>query len=265
MDTSQQRRCSFDAAALSYDQVRPGYPAAMFDDLLALAQLPPDGRILEIGCGTGQATLPLAQRGYYITCIELGAHLATIACHNLAAYPHVEIWNGAFEARPCAEATYHMVFAATSFHWIDPALRYLKAVQALKMNGTLALCWNKHVQCAASGDFFSAVQQVYRRVAPAMAQGSVELPHPAAVTEPIGAAMANIRQLGPVDLRRYSWEACYSAERYIDLLSTYSDHHSLDATTRAQLFAGIAELINTQFGGSIVKGYVTLLYTARRQ
>jgi methylase of polypeptide subunit release factors len=43
----------FDEEALLYDEVRPGYPEELFDDVVSLSGTPPEGRILEIGCGTG--------------------------------------------------------------------------------------------------------------------------------------------------------------------------------------------------------------------
>src|SRR5207253_3422274 len=43
----------------SYDRMRPGYLRAVFEELAEFGQLGPGSRILEIGCGTGQATLPL--------------------------------------------------------------------------------------------------------------------------------------------------------------------------------------------------------------
>ncbi len=67
---------TFDRAAESYDRIRPDYPEALFDDLTALAGLRPGDHLLEVGCGTGQATLPLARRGFRVTCVELGAGLA---------------------------------------------------------------------------------------------------------------------------------------------------------------------------------------------
>ena len=57
-------RTTFDEAALLYDDVRPGYPEALFHDVVSLSGIPSGGRILEIGCGTGQATVPFARRGY---------------------------------------------------------------------------------------------------------------------------------------------------------------------------------------------------------
>lgn len=81
-DDRNQLRTTFNQVALLYDQVRPGYPEALFDDVVSLSLISPVGRILEIGCGTGQATVPFARLGYRILCIELGKNLATVAKKN---------------------------------------------------------------------------------------------------------------------------------------------------------------------------------------
>ncbi len=52
--------------------------------------------MLEIGCATGKATLPLARRGFQITCIELGPDLAVAARRNLDGLG-VNIIEGRFE------------------------------------------------------------------------------------------------------------------------------------------------------------------------
>lgn len=41
-----------------------------------------DGKLLEIGAGTGQATIKFAQKGFNIHCIELGKNLAEILRKN---------------------------------------------------------------------------------------------------------------------------------------------------------------------------------------
>src|SRR6202453_4266769 len=89
-------RATFNQAADRYHRARPDYPAALFDELIAVTGLQPGDRLLEVGCATGKATLPLAERGFRITCIELGAELAAAARSNLARYD-VEVRNGQFE------------------------------------------------------------------------------------------------------------------------------------------------------------------------
>lgn len=71
--------------------------------MISLSGIAPEESILEIGCGTCQATASLARRGYRILCIELGENLATIARRNLAGYPSVEVRTGDFEYYPLPE------------------------------------------------------------------------------------------------------------------------------------------------------------------
>src|SRR4051812_16898944 len=97
MDSRDRLRSTFDQVALLYDQARPGYPEPLFDDVVTLSGIAPHGQILEIGCGTGQATLPFARRGYPIVCVELGASLASVARQRLAGYPDVTVHHSAFE------------------------------------------------------------------------------------------------------------------------------------------------------------------------
>ena len=61
-------RSTFDAVATLYDQARPGHPERLFDDLASLSGTEPGAKVLEIGCGTAQATVPLARRGYHVLC-----------------------------------------------------------------------------------------------------------------------------------------------------------------------------------------------------
>lgn len=258
-------RTTFDQDALLYDQARPGYPEALFDDLVTLSAIPAAGRILEIGCGTGQATIPLARRGYHMLCIELGANLAALARYNLAAYPLVNVQTGAFEAWQVEEKAFDLALSATAFHWIDPAISYQKTAQALKPSGAIALFWHLHVQSEASQGFFEEVEQIYRQQVPEQEEkyGSLLWPHE--VKEPVKAEMEQADLFRDVTVRRYLWDATYDAASYLRLLDTYSNHRVLERHRRDRLFDDIANLINTRYHGSITKGYMTILYVAHRK
>jgi ubiquinone/menaquinone biosynthesis C-methylase UbiE len=65
-------RAVFNEDAERYDRARPTYPGRMFDHLVA-AGVGPGARVLEIGFGTGQATVALAERGYRVVAVELGS------------------------------------------------------------------------------------------------------------------------------------------------------------------------------------------------
>jgi len=80
-DLVRRLRAGFDRAAEDYQRTRPVCPPQLFDDLVRLAGLEAGDRVIEIGCGTGQATVPLAGRGLAVTAVELGPELAAADCH----------------------------------------------------------------------------------------------------------------------------------------------------------------------------------------
>ncbi|MDZ8227611.1 MULTISPECIES: class I SAM-dependent methyltransferase [unclassified Nostoc] len=260
-DEISHLRTTFDRVALLYDQVRPGYPEALFDDVVSLSKITPNGRILEIGCGTGQATLPFARRGYRILCIELGENLAKVAQKNLAAYPQVEVHNIAFEDWMTEENAFDLVISATAFHWLDPSIAYKKTDLALRDEGAIALFWNEHVHSDASHGFFEEVQELYKSLAPQLVKDD----EPPLREQKVPNKTSEIEQtglFGEVVYRSYRWDATYNSVSYLNLLNTYSGHLNLERITKARFFHAIAELINTKFNGQITKGYLTTLYVA---
>lgn len=259
-----QLRTTFNQVALLYDQVRPGYPKALFDDVVSLSAIPPGGKILEIGCGTGQATVPFARRGYRIVAIELGENLAQVAQKNLAAYPQVEVRIGAFEDYLVEKRTFDLVVAATAFHWLDPTIAYQKTAEALTSGGAIALFWNEHVYSDASNGFFEAVQELYQQLVPELVKDDKPLAREREFPDKSG-EIEQTGLFGEVIYRSYRWDATYDTATYLSLLNTYSGHRNLDNTKRVRFFHAIAELIDTKFNGQITKGYLTTLYLAHLQ
>ncbi len=255
----RQLRAAFDTVAALYDAVRPGYPAAVYDDIVKLSGIPAGGAILEIGCGTGQATLPFAERGYRITGVELGAELAALARRNLAAYPGVEMRVGAFETEPLPDAAYDLIISATAFHWVAPE-SYLKLARVLRPHGAIALFWNRHVAGDVDGGFFDRAQAIYRQYAPELIRAE-GLPTAEALPNE-SAALAATGIFGEFTVRRYPWVERYDATSYLNLLNTYSEHLALPADRRQKLYEGIRALIDGEYGGEIAKQYLTALYLA---
>lgn len=254
-----QLRATFNQAADLYDRARPRYPPALFDDLAALAGVGPGCRVLEIGPGTGQATVPLAELGCRIVAVELGAELATVARRNLARFPQVQVVTAAFEDWPLPAEPFDVVLAATAFHWIDPAVRVARAARALRPGGVLATIATHHV-AGGTEAFFVEVQACYERWDPATPPG-LRLPTAAQIPMSSGELDGSDR-FGPVEFRRYQWERSYSTAGYLEVLLTYSGHRALEPAARAGLLGCIGELIDTRFGGRISKRYLTELRVA---
>src|SRR5688500_13510788 len=88
----------FDDAAQLYDEVRPRYPEAIIERIIVFAALPAHGRIFEVGCGTGQMTLPFAKRGYVVVALDQGERLAARAAQHCRPYPRARVVPCTFEA-----------------------------------------------------------------------------------------------------------------------------------------------------------------------
>src|SRR4029434_978415 len=107
----------FDDAAELYDEVRSRYPEETVEHIIAFAALPTQGRVFEVGCGTGQMTLPFAQRGYTVVALDQGERLAALAAQHCQPYPQVRAVPCAFEAWQDTPASYDLFLSAQAFHW----------------------------------------------------------------------------------------------------------------------------------------------------
>ncbi|MGD6746913.1 class I SAM-dependent methyltransferase [Streptomyces sp. BH106] len=275
-DTDRERlRDTFNQDAELYDRARPGYPPRMFDDLAELAGAGPGCRVLEIGCGTGKATVPLAERGCRVVGVELGAEMAAVARRKLPdATVDVAIDVAAFEDWPLPPDPFDLVLAATSFHWIDPAVRIAKSADALRPGGTLATVSTHHV-AGGTEDFFAEAQHCYLRFDPTTPPGlrltpAADIPYdsqeaPNRNVEQGNAALPGADRFEPPVFRRYERELTYRTADYLDLLCTFSGTLALDPPARAGLLACIGTLIDTRYGGRVTKRYLTELRLAVRR
>ena len=244
--SNPQLKNTFNTASTLYEDVRPGYPEELIQDVLDISGLSNHSRILEVGCGTGQATRPFAERGYELVCLDIGADLIAVAQEKLKAFPKVSFVRKAFEEWE-SDGKFDLIISATAFHWVDPKVRYLKASEALKSNGFLAVFSNQHVR--KDEGFFAESQSLYDKYYPPLTTNrpthTTSFPGVEAFQDPIK--------------RVYPWTQTYSSEQYIKLLGTYSGHIALPDKNRHLLFEGITNLIETKYDGRITKHYESVL------
>jgi len=253
-------RTIFDEDAALYEQARPGYPAELLDHLAQVAGIGPGARVLEIGPGTGQATLALAERGASVTAVELGAELAGVL-RRKAVGRDIEVVHSAFEDFPLPDQPYAAVASFTAWHWLKPGVRANKAAHALRGGGHLATVTTFHVSAGESDTFPVAAQRCYERWDPDTPPG-VRMPT-ADEVEPLRDEVDESPSFGPGERRRYRADVCYSAAAYLDLLRTYSGHRALAPADRDGLLACIGDLIEQEYGGRITKHYLYELRIAR--
>jgi ubiquinone/menaquinone biosynthesis C-methylase UbiE len=114
-----EQRFKFDQVASVYSKARPAYPDALVDDVVSYADLKPNDRIFEVGCGTGQATKSFAKRGFSILATDPGSEMIRGARESLAGFSNVEFLKTTFEAWPLDRAAFRLIIAAQSWHWVS--------------------------------------------------------------------------------------------------------------------------------------------------
>jgi SAM-dependent methyltransferase len=244
----EQRRSWYSAAAVAYDRVRPRYPVDLIQRAIALAQLPPPAKILEIGCGPGIATVEFARRGFSMVCVEPSLEMCQLARQNCAEYPNVEVKNTSFEEWDLQAKSFDAVLAATSFHWIPPEIACRKVADALRDRCPLILLWN--VVPSPSYEVFQVLESVYRNCVPSLAK-----------YESIEQDKLNLQASGKTVIDsgcfhelisdEVVYNIAYNTDDYLMLLSTLSPYIALEPEERNALFAGLRDKIERDLGGAI--------------
>ncbi|MEZ4651031.1 MAG: class I SAM-dependent methyltransferase [Candidatus Eisenbacteria bacterium] len=257
-----RRRIVFDGVADIYERARPAYPDALITDLIETCAIGRSSRVLEIGCGPGLLTLPLARTGAHIVAVELGANLAARAERLLAEFPAVHVCVADFDRWEPPPEPFDVVVAATAFHWLDPAHRVVRCGRALHPGGTLAVVDTYWGVGATPGGFETDVQECYARWHPRRDPNFTlrtlrDLPSARSDLEAGDLG-------GAPELRRYSVTRQYSSEQYRGLVQTFSDILRLDPDHRAGFVECVGRLIEERFGGSIDRTDTYDLWTVRK-
>lgn len=231
MGSAAERALSFGADAASYDRFRPRYPADMYDDLLD--QAPKAPRVLEVGAGTGQATLDLSTRAASVVALEPDERVAQVL--DGKHLPNVEVVMSSFESWDAPPDGFELIASAQAWHWVDPVLGVEKAARALVAGGILAVWWN--VPSSSRSDFSIRLDSVYESLAPELLDSSVMVRAQAdgRHTRPIAESPA----FEPIREFKYEWSQQYTPDEYVALLATHSDHRAMPEYRRHRLLEAV--------------------------
>ena len=250
---------SFDAVADEYAAIRPGYPDELFEHVVDAARLGHRSTILEVGCGTGQATLGFAARGYRVQCIEKGAQLAARARRALREYRNVRVEQCRFEDWDPSGMRFSLLFSAQAYHWIDLAIGVAKPLECLVPDALVALVWN--VRRRESTPLRGAIDRAYERHAPELAAKARD--EPGVARNATIARFAGSPHYEAMVRQTFPWRRTYSATEYVRLLGTFSDHLALGAAARGALLDAIQRVVAE--AGTITVTYDATCYAFRRR
>ncbi|MFD9720246.1 class I SAM-dependent methyltransferase [Streptomyces sp. NPDC059076] len=256
----------FGEVAELYDVARPGYSDALVRDVLAYARLG-DRAAVEVGAGTGKATVPFAAHGIPLICVEPDPRMAEVLRRNTAGYPGVDIEVCGFEEWRPGPRRFGLLFAATCWHWMAPDRRWDLVHSALEPGGSVALFWNP--LGVVDGGLHTELAEIDRR------HGVVDSPHGRLAssygdepgsggTDDIWPEAECLRDGRFTDARsvRFRQEVRFDTDRYLAHLASVSAYRILPADRRAQALADTAHLLDSH-GGGIDLHHLSDLFLAR--
>lgn len=252
-----------------YDRVRPSYPDELFNDLVAITGVDDRSSILEVGCGTGQATRSLAAIGCPVTAVESGAALAQLAREHLQTFPNVEIETAKFERWDDRGRRFDALVAAASWHWIDPAIGWRRAHKILAPAGWLALLGNVVVRRPDEPEVYAETADLHEQFCP----GNPDWGHPPIEDEvratnqgwgPPNHDHDHDGLFGPTTVRWYPIVQWFDGDGFADLLRTQSVYRKLDADVREPLLHAIADHIRSHMGDRAPRRYLSGLRVGQR-
>jgi SAM-dependent methyltransferase len=260
----ETRRDWYASVASNYDRLRPRYPDVLIERVMQLAALPPGGRILELGCGPGTATIAFARRGFSLVSLEPALTSAQLATVNCRAFTQVQIENVTFEEWQPTDENFDAVLAATSWHWLTPAIAYCKSHQVLSPGGSLILLWNTPPQ--PSQELYQYLDPIYQAIAP-------EIPIYARYDE-LSVHQEQFQQL-EADILASGYfhqvvqeqtvqHLTYPIPDYLDLLSTLSPYIALNPEQREHLFSALSPVLARHCGETVPLTFCSAFHLARK-
>jgi SAM-dependent methyltransferase len=245
----------FGEVAGEYDRLRPGYPAELAGDVLRYAGAATRSA-LEVGAGTGKATVAFAERGVAVTAVEPDLAMARLLTDRAGGLPVTVVVSTFEDFVP--PAPYDLLYSAQAWHWTDPATRWQRAVDALAPGGTLALFWN--INRLADPAVVEAVLAAHRAHAPDVPVDTEPVDPDSLAAHWPRTDLDTVAELGDLTERLYRWDRTLSAADYVAHLATESAYRMLPDRVRAELFRALREALP----GPVRMTVDTALYLARR-
>jgi len=247
----------------NYHSARPAYPQETWAALRERAGLRPGIEILEIGAGTGLATLPLlAAHPAHLTAVEPDPRLADFL-RATAANARLDVVAASFEDADLAPASFDLAVSATAFHWLDARSALPRLHTLLRQDGALALVWNIFGDDSRPDPFHEATTHLFAGHRTSYSGGGTGGPIYGMDMEQ---RLREMTEAGfqPDPPQFVRWTLSLDAVGVRNLYATYSNVTALAATERTELLDALARIAAQQFGGRIDRKMTTEIYTARR-
>jgi len=263
---AQEGRTLFGADPHNYNEIRPPYPEQVYEFLLSTGALRANISTLEIGAGNGLATRRLLDLGVHpLTVIEPDPRFAPLLVSIGVLYKaEICFMEASFEEAELPRSHYDLVVAATSFHWIQPAIGLAKIAEVLKPGGYVALWWNVFADIERKDPYYEATQTILQPLASGPSGGPDTVPFALDIPSRLR-DFINTGQFETPEYMAYRWTSVLNTEQVGSLYATFSSISRLPKEQRKAILDQLMEVAEKQFEGRVEKNMVSPIYVARRK
>ena len=242
---------TFDTVASAYEKFRPEYPNELYEMIFEYITLDKSCNAVEIGIGGGQATLPFLKTECKLTAVEYGEKFSEICREKFKEYPDFSVITGKFEDIDMSDNMYELVYSASAFHWIPEDIGYTKVLAMLKSGGVFARFANHPYRAKDNLPLSEEINRIYGQYYYKYYNKKQETPAEYCKEQVLQRARI-AEKYGFTDIKyaMFHRTRTFSANEYVTLLGTYSDHVAMEEGVREKFFSEIERVING-FGGSI--------------
>lgn len=218
--TTASLAASFDSAAETYQQARPGYPDEAVDWLLAAGPR----QVLDLGAGTGKLTRSLAGRVATLYAVDPGPRMLA---QLTAVVPQAIASVGSAEPIPLPDACVDAVLVAQAWHWVDPDRAIPEVRRVLRPGGELGLIWNVRDE---SVPWVSALTAII---------------HGSGAEQFVAEGVGSPAHLGPAQRRTFGWKRPFTRQSLLELVRSRSYLITAPAAERDRILAQVSNLLDT--------------------
>lgn len=210
----------FTGTAWHYARYRPGYPAVFLNDLVQRLGLDGTGRLLDLGCGTGQLTLPLAAHVTEAVGIDPESEMLAEAKRQAQEQivTNVSWIQGDSVDLPGDLGRFTLVTMGRSFHWMDRAQVLAALDEMVDDEGSLVIANDSNL-VLPSTPWQQAIGDIQRRFLPPDYQPG---PPPAVAAHRTHQQVLANSAFGQVNRQVYKYAWPWNTERVIGYLYSTS-------------------------------------------
>jgi ubiquinone/menaquinone biosynthesis C-methylase UbiE len=138
----------FEGTARYYAKYRPQYPTQLLNDIARRFELSGNGRLLDLGCGTGELSIPLSKYFGDVIAMDPDQQMLNIG-HKKATnlnIGNIKWQKGSSKTISGLKGGFRLVCMGQSFHWMDQESTILALYELLMPNGGIVIIGSEPTQ-----------------------------------------------------------------------------------------------------------------------